>query len=204
MRLPEYRPNNGRLARPAFALVGLRAPACEHTQLEGEVLRHYASSQRTIVEIGVAEGGSAWEMRKAMAADGTLYLIDPYHLSALGALSPARLVAHRLVASVTRASVVWIEEFSQSAASGWSTPIDLLFIDGDHSFKGVCEDWEQWAPHVVPNGHVALHDARLAPWTDEHTGPVRLVRQIRDDPQWELVHEIDSLVVVQRRDRAGA
>jgi hypothetical protein len=36
--------------------------------------------------------------------------------------------------------------------------IDLLFVDGDHSYEGCLRDLENWWPHVVPNGHVVLHD----------------------------------------------
>jgi predicted O-methyltransferase YrrM len=36
--------------------------------------------------------------------------------------------------------------------------IDLLFIDGDHSYDGCLADLEQWFPRVVPGGHVVLHD----------------------------------------------
>ncbi|MCG8355020.1 MAG: class I SAM-dependent methyltransferase [Kiloniellales bacterium] len=36
--------------------------------------------------------------------------------------------------------------------------IDLLFIDGDHSYAGCTADLEQWYPRVVTGGHVVLHD----------------------------------------------
>ena len=199
VRPPEHRVGGGRFRRSVFALVGLRPAASEHTAAEGRLLREYAAGRKVIVEIGVAEGGSAWEMRQVMAPDGKLYLIDPYPLRNFGPLSPARLVAHRLVASVTRAEVVWIEEFSHAAAKDWTTPIDFLFIDGDHSVAAVTADWSAWTCHLAPGGHVALHDARIeAAWTDEATGPVRLLTQLRRDTAWRVVGEIDSLVVLQR------
>lgn len=37
--------------------------------------------------------------------------------------------------------------------------VDMLFIDGDHSFEGVLEDWLLYAPLVRPGGIVAFHDA---------------------------------------------
>jgi predicted O-methyltransferase YrrM len=37
-------------------------------------------------------------------------------------------------------------------------PLDVLFIDGDHSYEGVRADFEQYAPLVRPGGIVALHD----------------------------------------------
>jgi predicted O-methyltransferase YrrM len=36
--------------------------------------------------------------------------------------------------------------------------LDLLFIDGDHSFKGCYSDLENWYGNVVPGGHIVLHD----------------------------------------------
>lgn len=36
--------------------------------------------------------------------------------------------------------------------------IDLLFVDGDHSYEGCTRDLENWYPNLVPGGHVILHD----------------------------------------------
>jgi predicted O-methyltransferase YrrM len=199
MRTPVHRPERNALHRSVFALLGLRAPVSEHSAAEGEVLRQHANGARVIVEIGVAEGASAWEMRSVMAADGTIFLIDPYHLSRFGRFGPTGLTARRLIASITRGEPRWIAEFSPRPALGWSTPIDFLFIDGDHSYEAVSRDWQEWTQHLAAGGAVGLHDARIeAPWTDENTGPVLLLRQLRDDPEWVVVGEVDSLAVLRR------
>lgn len=36
--------------------------------------------------------------------------------------------------------------------------IDFLFIDGDHSYEGVKQDFNLFAPLVKPGGIIALHD----------------------------------------------
>jgi predicted O-methyltransferase YrrM len=36
--------------------------------------------------------------------------------------------------------------------------VDLLFVDGDHSYDGCLRDLQNWFPKVVPGGHVVLHD----------------------------------------------
>ena len=36
--------------------------------------------------------------------------------------------------------------------------IDLLFVDGDHSYKGVKSDFEKFLPLVTENGIIAFHD----------------------------------------------
>lgn len=40
-------------------------------------------------------------------------------------------------------------------------PIDVLFIDGDHSFDGVTADIRAWVPHVKPGGLLLFHDSDL-------------------------------------------
>jgi Methyltransferase domain len=37
-------------------------------------------------------------------------------------------------------------------------PVDLLFIDGDHTFEGVKADYDLYSPLVRPGGLVAFHD----------------------------------------------
>jgi predicted O-methyltransferase YrrM len=36
--------------------------------------------------------------------------------------------------------------------------IDLLFVDGDHSYDGCLADLRNWYPKLAPGGHVVLHD----------------------------------------------
>jgi len=42
-------------------------------------------------------------------------------------------------------------------------PLDVLFIDGDHSYGGVRADWEMYGPLVAPDGLVAFHDIVVHP-----------------------------------------
>lgn len=39
-----------------------------------------------------------------------------------------------------------------------SNEIDFLFIDGDHSYKGVSGDFYLWKPKIRKDGLIALHD----------------------------------------------
>lgn len=40
----------------------------------------------------------------------------------------------------------------------WTLPIHFLFIDGSHDYVDVLADYENFYPHVVRGGIVALHD----------------------------------------------
>lgn len=37
-------------------------------------------------------------------------------------------------------------------------PVDVLFIDGDHTYPGVKADWEMYGPLVRPGGLIGFHD----------------------------------------------
>ncbi|TFF99080.1 MAG: class I SAM-dependent methyltransferase [Promethearchaeota archaeon] len=41
--------------------------------------------------------------------------------------------------------------------------IDVLFIDGDHSYEGVKQDFEMYAPLVKKNGLIVFHDIVVIP-----------------------------------------
>jgi predicted O-methyltransferase YrrM len=156
------------------------------------------------VELGVAEGASAVALRTAMDPAGALYLVDPFHLSRVRTLNFLRRAARRAVSAKAGPKIVWIEDFSHEAVRQWSRPIDFLLIDGDHREAAVEQDWNDWSPHVVENGVVVFHDARIFPngWTSPDYGPVRFVdrtfRNVASSP-WIIVHEVDSLVTVGRK-----
>jgi hypothetical protein len=133
-----------------------------------------------------------------MDASGTLYLIDPY--PRVAGLNLSSITARRLVESVDRGSVVWLHEFSHDAVARWDRPIDVLVIDGDHSYEATRQDFEDWSPHVVQDGAILFHDAMLeASWMNESFGSARFVAELREsDSPWKLAESADSLAVFRR------
>jgi len=188
---------------PVFAWLGIRPVWGQHTQAEREALRKWATGKSNLVEIGVAEGSSAIDLREVMSASGTLWLIDPFHLGRVPGINATKRAAHRVVGKFSNGTVVWIEKFSFDAVIGWRDKIDFLFLDGDHSEQGIERDWEDWHPFVIPGGVIAFHDAALFPlgWTRPDWGPVKLVDRLfrsQSLAKWKIVQEVDSLVLVQR------
>lgn len=47
---------------------------------------------------------------------------------------------------------------SLELARKWDRPIDLLFIDGDHTMQGVLDDTKYWLPFLKPSHFVLYHD----------------------------------------------
>lgn len=194
----------GAMQHPFFAWLGFRSPMAQHTSAEHEALMRYARAALTVVEIGVAEGASAAGLREAMPSQGTLYLIDPFHLSRVATLNFSKRAAQRAVAAVGSSRIVWIEAFSHDAVRDWNRPIDFLLIDGDHQESAVEQDWMDWSPFVSSGGVVAFHDAREFPsgWPSGNYGPVRFVNRFFRGGQsapWTIVEEVDSLVFVSRK-----
>jgi predicted O-methyltransferase YrrM len=191
------------LGHPVFAWMGLRPALAQHSAAEHAAFKRWAIGRRSVVEIGVAEGVSALGMRESMMADGTLYLIDPFHLSRNPTLNFTKRAARRAVETCQRGKVAWIEQFSQDAVRTWNSSIDLLVIDGDHAEAAVERDWNDWSRFVEPGGAVLFHDACLfeGGWTRPEYGPVKMVNRLfrsGANPEWKIAEEIHSVVVVER------
>jgi len=118
---------------------------------------------KVCVEIGSARGKSACAVGLALRRNGggKLYAIDPHSPTqwndADSTDSFAIITKHLQKAGVSD-YVEIVRKTSKEAAAGWPRPIDLIFIDGDHSYEGVKADWDLFIPHVSEFGVVVFHD----------------------------------------------
>jgi predicted O-methyltransferase YrrM len=185
-------------------LAGIRAAETQTTARERAALAARAAGRSAIVEIGVWHGVTTGVLRQAMAPDGSLWAVDPFPAGRLG-ISLQQPIARSEVRRCRNGHVRWIRTSGEDAADIYRrealTPVDLIFIDGDHSYDGLERDWRAWSPLVGPGGVVALHDSRSTPDRSiDDAGSVRATRDVvRKDPSFELVEEVDSLTIVRRR-----
>jgi len=85
---------------------------------------------------------------------------------------------------------------SEEAVTGWSKPIRLLWIDGDHSYEAIKKDFLLWEPFVVPGGIIALHD------TYAWEGPKKVVEEIiLPSPRFMVIGLVDSITAVKKVSR---
>lgn len=90
------------------------------------------------------------------------------------------------------------------------TKIDLLFIDGDHSYVGVKADIERFTPHVVVGGVVAFHDS-LPPGSPApsethvnyavalaHYEVMLAIDEWFDPERWEALPQVDTIRAFKR------
>lgn len=118
---------------------------------------------RVAVEIGSARGKSASYVGRALKENGSgkLYAIDPHtrtDWNDIESVDTLSLMRRNLKSLGVESQVEIVREMSHSVATRWSLPIDLLFIDGDHSYDGVKRDWELFSPFVTSFGLVVFHD----------------------------------------------
>lgn len=118
------------------------------TLRERHALQHYASMlkpQARILNIGVEYGAS-------------LYCLAAGNPQAK--ISGVDVDLSKFVASLDLPPLELIEQSSADLVKHWRKAIDLLFIDGDHTFAGVTADLG-FAKRVGPGGFVLLHDCYL-------------------------------------------
>jgi len=177
---------------------GQPAPS-QLTDAERAALAKHAAGRKRIVEIGVYFGASTRLLRSVMAADGEIVGVDPFFRGRIG-IPFQKFVAERELAKASNGSARLMEAFSQDAAKSWTGPIDFLFIDADHSWKGIDRDWTDWSPFVSPGGVVAFHDALPAPGRPDYDSVRYFAERITNDPRFARIDAADSLAVVKRVD----
>lgn len=101
-----------------------------------------------ILEIGVRTGASTLSFLFGIEDrwdDSMLYSIDINDCSAV--VKPFEKVQRK-----------WQFIQGDSQKVEWDKPIDVLLIDGDHSYEGVRADYTRFEPYVKDNGLILLHD----------------------------------------------
>lgn len=138
-----------------------------------------ARPHRTVVEIGSLFGGTLW---------GWLHLPDAETVVSVDQVTDWEPIREKVITArsqwtswpgVDRLRIV--EGNSQVPAAieaAGVESIDVLFIDGDHSYEGVKADFDLWSPLVRPGGVVAFHDTVPTSWAHE-PGVVQLVSELK-------------------------
>jgi predicted O-methyltransferase YrrM len=131
--------------------------------------RVHARSPRTVLEIGTARGGMLCCLSQVARPDALLVSIDlPGAPNCGGQTARERRVFETFVRP--RQRVHFIPQSSQLHDTRErlerildGRTLDVIFIDGDHSFGGVLADFEIYRRYLSPGGILALHDICLDP-----------------------------------------
>jgi len=141
------------------------------------------------VEIGSARGRSACFVGMALKENGRgkLFAIDPHQPTGWNdfrSVDTFEIIKNNLAALHVTDHVEIVRMTSEEAAKGWSRQIDMIFIDGDHSYEGIKRDWELFVPNITTFGVVVFHDTiwDLRPdpkWSRSDMGVPRFVDELR-------------------------
>jgi hypothetical protein len=134
---------------------------------ECRLLFRLARGRRTIVEIGSFRGKSAVLLGLGSAdVGGRIAAIDPHFPSDDAPDMPfGKADVDAFWANIDRFGlrprVDHVVATSRDALEPWGgRPIDLLWVDGDHTEAGARFDLEAWGALVRPGGVIAAHDYR--------------------------------------------
>ena len=66
-------------------------------------------------------------------------------------------VEEAFIANIKGKNIIWYKKKSVEVLKDWSMPVDGVFIDAEHTTKGITED-AKWIKHVKIGGIIAFHD----------------------------------------------
>lgn len=150
-----------------------------------------------IVEIGSWKGRSTiWLAAGAKLGGRRVFAIDP-HVNSREDPDAATLADFRR--NIEQAGLSDVVEpliiSSADAATLFEGPVELLFIDGDHSYDAVLRDAELWLPKLAEGATVMFHDVSTA----AYSGPRRIFRRhVCLSPKFDSIRRIGSMTVARR------
>lgn len=167
------------------------------------------------VEIGTYCGKSAVMLgAAAQEAGAVIYTIDHHHGSeehqpgweyhdtsmvdpVTGLFDTLPTLRHTLDAAGIDDHVVAIVGKSTVVATGWRTPLRLLFIDGGHTEEAAQRDFDGWARWVEVGGGLVIHDVFPDP-SQGGQAPFHIYRRALDSGQFREVSATGSMRVLER------
>jgi predicted O-methyltransferase YrrM len=76
-----------------------------------------------------------------------------------------------------------------------NSEIDLLFIDGNHSYQGVKNDFLKYSPFVAKNGLIIIDD-----YTPIYTGIIKFTNEtIKNNKNYEIIGVFENSILIVKK-----
>lgn len=82
---------------------------------------------------------------------------------------------------------------SVETGRGWSEKLDMVYLDGSHSYEGVAADVEAWGRYIKINGILAFHD-----YGNRKHNVTAAVKEAMEDKQWKKIGRVGYLIAFER------
>ncbi len=136
---------------------------------------------KNVIEIGSLFGGTLWHWFQHVQPGGKFSVVDML-VSTMDGRYRQQFDCHdRLWFEWAKAAGSNLKIYEQSSAdpnvinsvhARHIEPVDFMFIDGDHHYESVKNDFEQYIDLVRPGGVVGFHDIAI-PMDHPHYGGVK-------------------------------
>ena len=139
---------------------------CMQNPYEIESLFHmvHELQPKTVLEIGTAKGGALYLWAQAAHPEALVMSVDLPDGEFGGGYHESRIPFYKSFARPQQ-QLHLVRDDSHAAHTLehvkrilGDRPLDFLFIDGDHTYKGVKQDFELYGPLVRKGGIIGFHD----------------------------------------------
>jgi predicted O-methyltransferase YrrM len=130
-------------------------------QKRAEILRLLelvrAARPANICEIGAAGGGTTFLLAQAAASDATVITLDlAFNETRRAAVHSFGLKGQKVFCLQQDSHRPETVQLVRECLEGKS--LDVLYLDGDHSYEGIKADFQLYSPLVRHNGLIVFHD----------------------------------------------
>ena len=146
-----------------------------------------AMHAKNVMEIGIYFGGTLRAWQAMLPSGGLLIGLDRRlqeidERTALKGEGPSTILISG--ESQYPDTVMQISNVICVASGGVIDYLDVLWIDGDHSYKGVKSDYDNYSPFVREGGLIAFHDIAECP-TQPYVGVIQFWHEIKQGKQYK-------------------
>ena len=152
------------LTRASTGYLRTIVPLQRRSEILGLLQAVRALEPRRVVEIGTANGGTLFLFTRVAADNARILSVDlPSGAFGGEANEWKHPIWEAFVTNQQTLRLIRADSHARSTSDIVKNdlagePIDFLMIDGDHSYEGVKQDFETYAPLVRAGGIIAFHD----------------------------------------------
>lgn len=151
----------------------------------------------TVLEIGSYLGASACYLAAGLfGRNSTMYCLDTWNNETMpGGLHDTFTQFQQNLAPVWSMIRPLRKRSAELTAADVGAPINLAFLDGDHSYETTHNDFQIVSPLMAPDGVIALHDTKSFP------GVAKALGEILCDGKWRLEGHVQNLTWLKRAEK---